>query len=421
MPDSGVRLLQAAVVVELVMSVFEGPLRYGLHAIHLDALIFGRDALLALAVAWFLIARSSQGRAPAGAAIFGMLLLAHAVVSYLNLHSSLAIAYGAKLALPLLAGYLVPGSIFAPGPQVWRLIVLLWCATVIGAAVDASMGRDMPWVGVSTNLGGVDVELARDWQSGSVKRVGGLMRYSNSLAIMLPLLSLVLLGAVRHPIVRAVIYACTLLVLFWTTQKGAILGFAIVTAAMALSTPQRSMPLRLAIVLMACMTILAPTVLIQFRLPQTQGVFSLQSFSERIVQMWPDGWHWVNRFPPLAGVGLGGIGGAQRFYAPQDFNAGDNLFLFLYANCGIFAIAYLCIACVVCCCAATRSQREIAAMGSAVFLFSYGVVVSLVEDQIAALWLGATVGWLAAAHRRGTEPARQRCEVPGPSGMALPQ
>ena len=35
------------------------------------------------------------------------------------------------------------------------------------------------------------------------------------------------------------------------------------------------------------------------------------------------------------------------------------------------------------------------ALASFVFLMLYGSVISLVEDQIAALWLGATLGWLA--------------------------
>jgi hypothetical protein len=132
-------------------------------------------------------------------------------------------------------------------------------------------------------------------------------------------------------------------------------------------------------------------------MPHDSGVFSLESFYERIEQMWPDAWHWVGRFPPyLLGVGLGGIGGAQRFYAPADFNAADNLFVYLYANFGIASLVYLAGVLLVALNARVRDfRRDGVALASLVFLLMYGLVISLVEDQIASLWLGAALGWLA--------------------------
>ena len=72
------------------------------------------------------------------------------------------------------------------------------------------------------------------------------------------------------------------------------------------------------------------------------GVFSFTSFDMRIVRTWPEAWEWIlhNEVFPF-GVGLGGIGGAQRFYAANFFNPSDNLFIFLYANFGLMGIVYL--------------------------------------------------------------------------------
>ena len=39
--------------------------------------------------------------------------------------------------------------------------------------------------------------------------------------------------------------------------------------------------------------------------------------------------------------------GAQRFYAAKDFNAADNLFIFMFANFGVFALLYLAIVVVI--------------------------------------------------------------------------
>ena len=72
------------------------------------------------------------------------------------------------------------------------------------------------------------------------------------------------------------------------------------------------------------------------------GVFSLTSFAMRIVRTWPEAWEWIlhNEVFPF-GVGLGGIGGAQRFYAANFFNPSDNFFIFLYANFGLMGVVYL--------------------------------------------------------------------------------
>lgn len=395
----GMRMLQFALLVEIGLAAFEGPLRYALYLLHADPLIFLRDALLLVGVVWVLLERSVERRLPAAVPIFVFLLAAHAAIGYLHLHSPAAVLYGVKLALPLLAGALMPELFFAPDRRVLKLIAWIWVATLVGASIDAYSSGDMPWVGVGVNLGGIDVELARDWQSGAIKRVGGFTRYSNSLAIMTTLMSVVLLGAVVRRWLRLVIVISTLVVLYWTTQKGAILGFGVVAVALAVSTPSRSAPLRLAIVAMTGLVVLAPTLFIHFSLPQSRGVFSLESFAERLTQMWPDAWRWIARYSSLAGVGLGGIGGAQRFYAPNDENAADNLFVFLYANCGVLSVVYLAGTALIAATARTRSRADVSALASVLFLLSYGVVVSLVEDQIAALWLGAAIAWLAATRQ----------------------
>ena len=77
-------------------------------------------------------------------------------------------------------------------------------------------------------------------------------------------------------------------------------------------------------------------------MPQTGGVFSFASFAMRISLTWPDAWRWILNHEVFPfGVGLGGIGGAQRFYAANFFNPSDNLFVYLYANFGVFGLVYL--------------------------------------------------------------------------------
>ena len=124
-------------------------------------------------------------------------------------------------------------------------------------------------------------------------------------------------------------------------------------------------------------------------MPENGGVFSFASFAMRITGTWPDAWRWINDnnlFP--FGVGLGGIGGAQRFYAQDFFNPSDNLFIFIYANFGVLSLFYLGWA-------VWQGLRQppdtrvvaITPLAILVFNLGYGAALSMLEDQVSQLYL----------------------------------
>ena len=387
------KLAYYAVWAAIALSVFEGPIRYALAMVHLDSAIFVRDALLLVAPIVFIISRNREKPIPASVGVFFILMAVHAFISLVNIRSAIPAIYGLKMFIPALCGFLAPGALYNPTPRLARLILLFWAATVFGAALDQYV-LDYPWVGVNVELGGVEVFLGRDWQSGT-ERVGGLMRSSINLAVGTPLLAVMLLIGVKKNWLKLLICSATVFVLVWTTQKGAILAFVLAVGALFLSNKNFTAPLKTAAVVAILFMIFAPTVLIFVDMPRDAGTFSFQSFIERIESMWPAAWRWIGQFPPLLGVGLGGIGGGQRFFAPTDQNAADNLFVYLYGSFGVMSVVYLfLIAMLVMNARNVRDNRDLVALASLVFLLMYGVVVSLVEDQLAAIWLGATVGWL---------------------------
>ncbi len=136
-------------------------------------------------------------------------------------------------------------------------------------------------------------------------------------------------------------------------------------------------------------------------IPQEGGVFSPGSFAMRISTTWPDAWSWIRNhgvFP--FGVGLGRIGGAQRFYAENFTNPSDNLFVYLYGNFGVFGLLYFAWL--------SRLGRRlpselqaaaIAPLAVPAFELGYGAVLSMLEDQMASLFIGAAAGMLWQLHQ----------------------
>jgi hypothetical protein len=125
---------------------------------------------------------------------------------------------------------------------------------------------------------------------------------------------------------------------------------------------------------------------------------------------WPAAWQWIEHHQMLVfGVGLGGIGGSQRLYAPDNFNPADNMFILLYAYFGVFAIAYLLAIVYLVLRPATGSpDRSVTAIAILAFSFGYGAVLSMIEDQAAALLIGAAVGALMRESTAAVElPARR--------------
>jgi hypothetical protein len=125
-------------------------------------------------------------------------------------------------------------------------------------------------------------------------------------------------------------------------------------------------------------------------------VFSFASFAMRITGTWPDAWRWINDnnlFP--FGVGLGGIGGAQRFFAQDFTNPSDNIFIFLYGNFGVLALFYMGWM-VWQGMRQPPETRDIAVIPLSILVFelAYGAALSMLEDQVSELAFGMSVGML---------------------------
>ena len=145
------------------------------------------------------------------------------------------------------------------------------------------------------------------------------------------------------------------------------------------------------------LVILCPLVLPGYVMPHASGQFSLMSFYDRIENMWPEAWVWIHKheiFP--FGVGLGGISGAQRLYAIEEVNSADNLFIFMYANFGIMTFLYLgwLLKIMIMVRSSTSWSCQTAA-AIVCYVMSYGVFLSLIEDSMTVMIVGAAIAWVS--------------------------
>ncbi|HEU5048441.1 MAG TPA: hypothetical protein VFT64_11440 [Rickettsiales bacterium] len=381
------------IVIYLLCYVFEGALRYGLHLAGADAMIFLRDALLLLPLAIIFLHQLLHKKLHPAFLIFFAVIVLHGFVILVNMKSAQAIAYGAKILITMVAGALGMRPLLAPSRKVLMLLLLVW-AVSLGAICADKYFVQMPWVGMETQIEGVKVDISRDWQvSGAEKRAAGLMRDSIHAAMVMPLMALVLIFNLQNLPLRLFVALGTLPALVWTTQKGAIIAYLITLGLMALNPKRPINMLRLGVCFTIALCIALPLVFQDYTMPNADGVFSFYSFYLRIEWMWPDAWKWIHAHDAFPfGVGLGGIGGAQRVYAPDDVNAADNLFILMYAYFGVMTFVYLAgVLAAVAKIGSNASKLATEATAMLVFLFGYGCVISLIEDQMGSLYMGAAL------------------------------
>jgi hypothetical protein len=384
-------------VIYLLIYAFEGVIRYGLYNVGMDNLILLRDALVTGPLAALLVAQAFRMSLHPAFFVFAAIVALHGTIAAANLHSTLPAIYGAKLLINVLFGFIAAGQLTQPSRRMLWLLGLLWVATVAGVALDKFI-YSFPWMGLRTHVGGVQVDVSRGWDidSGFEKRAAGFTRSSISAAMLMPILALVIVSRIRNFLLRFLLLAVTVGAVTLTTQKGALVAIAAIAVILCLPEWQRFPLLRIACVAAAALDVVVPVLTAGLLVPEHGGVFSFASFAMRISNTWPDAWNWIqtNEIFPF-GVGLGGIGGAQRFYAQNFFNPSDNFAIFLYANFGLLGFVYLGWACLVSRGLSPRLHPlAVPALALLAFNFIYGIALSMLEDQVSALFIGAAAGAL---------------------------
>ena len=395
-------LLSFSLIIYFIFYAFEGVIRYGFNLVGADQLIFIRDILLIVPLIGIFIGQLSKRKVHPAYWVYFFVIVLHGTVMVVNTGSIMSVVYTAKMLMTLVVGALMVRHIFYPSKRIVAALFFLWLITLVGVGLDKYV-VEMPWMGLETVIGDVKVEISRDWQiSGEEKRAAGFMRSSINAATITPLIAIMLMFHLRRIWLRVAVALGTGVILYWTTQKGPIVGYLLVLGCLLIMPKRQLTSLRLGFFVAMIAAILFPVVLSGYNMDHSGGVFSFSSFNDRLVQMWPEAWKWIERndaFP--FGIGLGGISGAQRLFAPYEMNAADNMFILMYAFFGMMSFVYL----------GWLSWRVIKlpnqqdkavnqAMAILVYIFGYGIVISIFEDQMASLFLGAAAMFVYSASEK---------------------
>lgn len=372
--------------------VMDGLLRWALVAVNLQNLVYLRDLALFLVIMLYALHQARHGYFSGVFAAFIALLALHVPIGLFTTGSLVQVAFGLKILMNVLAGACMAGALFRPSRGMIIAVAILWFLAVVGIVLDGAL-LDWPWKGLSYDVGDVEVEASRDWSGDGIERASGFSRFSISAGLQVMLLSLFLMVHLKGRLLPLLVVLISIPALLYTTAKGTLVSYAVVVAVFALWSGRTTAGFKVASILVMLLAVILPVWASGAQLGGGQGLFSLESMAQRVGEVWPAGWSLIfDHGAGLLGRGIGGIGSPQRLFAPMLYNPADNLFIFMFAYFGILSLAYLGIV-------AVRILRLPSAPDARVrlvlcymlYFLLYGVVVSVVEDAIGALVLGATL------------------------------
>lgn len=390
----GKRVVRITSYAVLGTWLIESPLRYGLHWLGAEFLIYLRDAALLLIIGYALsheILARCLGILTVTLVVFG----AHFCAGLLQ-HGDLArAAMGFKLFFPFVAG-LAMGPHLSRRALSARAFALAWLIVSLGILLDWAF--ELPWQGLRYTVLGQEVEANRLWTTGGVERVSGFARQSYEAASQL-LLAACGLVILQRPLFGALVIIATLALIALTTSKGVFLAGSFVWLSTVMRGVTRStIPQAVILSMVATSCIIMPWLavadMVSVRVACEDMIFG--SLSDRIRNTWPDAIAHYERSSRILGGGLGAVGVGAGVHGATN-NPGDNLFLYLLASCGPAAAAYLIVL------AAGGLALRDARADRDRFLFLAvlsGFVIGLTANVVEATVLPFTLGCAAAVAAR---------------------
>lgn len=329
------------------------------------------------------------------------------------------------------------GMVAAPlafQPHRYKSAILLSLAVLCAGGVVIHSSVAYPWVGLSYEVAGVEVEGAREWvASGGKQRLSGLARSSFDVAgQILIFVSLVALST-RLLVWRLLLWGLGAYAISLSTSKGVFLSLLMVVVTVELLRYRGTLGMWgvRGVIGLGYVWLLVPPILGWSKdwteLARTDIHHPLYgSFIDRMHDMWPRALELITEHGYfIFGRGLGGLGVPVSMFEPKLANAGDNLFVYLLVIFGVLAIPLMLLGLVVLLrmCSYLQHTTVQQALLLAVAIIWYGGVSNILEHAVMALAFGMVCRTIASFLAGAFEPPAAPLEThahPVASALVLP-
>ena len=389
-----------ALIFYLATFVFEALIRYELAQAHLENLLYFRDLIYGLSVAILAMrAILQRNQIHFGNSAIALVLLIHFIMGMLNGLALFSQLLAIKVFFPLLYG-----SAMWPIVSQRFTAFLLWMrffffASLLAVALQKIFGA-MFWENQTYETAFGVSHTSRTWWTDGELRLAGVARTSFDAAVMIGLGAFSSLLLARKAWQRIIICILSLVGIFWTTTKGMLMVFFVLSLWFLFSNTRHRFTIGRAIAsVYFVLAVSLPIIVVFYDLGNHGSVRTappfLSSLWDRFSWMWPNAFDLFNQsWQYLTGMGIGAIGTAQLF-GPDYYrvNAGDNIFVYCFVTFGVMAAPYLAFPLF-----QTwyrpggNDQRSIWQIGILLMTFGYGMTTNIIEEAFFCCMVGLCFG-----------------------------
>jgi hypothetical protein len=323
--------------------VFDGVIRWLLDGAGLAPLLYAREALpvVVIVCAW-VIARVDGllewQRLMVFVAVYLSVWLAWGITEGIPPAQAL---FGLKTLLSIPVGGALWVLLRGQERELFMFSLFAGGLVLIGVIIDHF--RDLPWAGLVYEVGDIQVEGQREWGIDGVARLGGFSRASFDAGCQMSFFAAIILASGANSLVRSGAGAAMLVGVLMTTSRSALLAnFTVLFSWMILSFLKRPI-FRLALLPAVWLPVLVVVAVFNSSSAtdivasmDRGGAASTISFAMRTEGNWQDALNMLNNSASwVMGLGMGGIGAAQRPFEPEAYIAPDNLLIYSLVSFGI--------------------------------------------------------------------------------------
>lgn len=388
-------------VLFMAMQLSGGVVRWVLDMVGAAPLTYIPNLMMALCIVFALWLAVAYQQLSASALLLMALIGLSLTVGVINTGQLPQPIFGLWVLLPFLFGLCcAPGMMLNQHHRPAVLIALFGIAS-LGVLFHSVI--EYPWVGVSYQVGGVELEGAREWTTtGGAQRLSGLARSSFDVAGQIVVAAGLLSLRLSSLGVRLLLWGVCVAAVSLSTSKGILLALLMTVVASEAIIRRNSVVLMSTFTLGIAWLIVPPMMgwtmdwSNESRTDLNNPLYG--SFIDRMNDMWPRSLELAHEHGiAFLGRGLGGIGVPLSIFEPDLSNAGDNVFVYCYVLLGVLSIPLFVIGFVQVIKACWQLQaidvRDMLVL--AVIVNWYGGVSNILEHAVLALAMGVVCRYLA--------------------------
>jgi hypothetical protein len=386
---------QLSVGLFLAMQISGGVVRWVLDMAGAAVLTYVPNLMMVLCTVIMLADKVLNNKLSRGILLFILIIALSILVGFFNTGNISQVIFGLWVLVPFLFGVTCRSLLMPVSSKHMQWFLLPLFIIAVGGVIGNSV-LEYPWVGVSYKVGGVEIEGAREWQtSGGGARLSGFARSSFDVAGQIVVFAALLTMSFTRWWQRTLLWVLCASAVFLSTSKGILLAL-LMTIIASEAQERRNGRVLLCSVAVGIVWLFLPPImgwtLDWQELARTDINNPLYgSFLDRMNDMWPRALELSTTYGliPL-GRGLGGIGVPLSIYEPAMVNAGDNVFVYMFALIGIISIPIFFLAFVglIKMCRNLNNEDIRVTLVIAVIIIWYGGVGNIMEHAILAFAMG---------------------------------